>query len=86
MHTLCMPHISIRITSSSMASNIEDALIKAESIQVNHGILGRTFNYGSLIISGAGDPQAPVPGISDPMSLRRVFMGTPDQAGQTRTA
>jgi hypothetical protein len=46
----------------------------AESIQVNQSIFGRILNYGSIVVSGAGNPQAPVPGISDPMVFRRKFM------------
>ena len=53
---------------------VELYIPKVESIQVHQGILGRIFNYGSLIISGAGNPQAPIPGISDPMAFRRGFM------------
>ncbi len=52
-----------------------------ESSQVHQGILGRIFNYGSLIISGAGNPQAPIPGISDPMAFRRGFMEMQETAG-----
>lgn len=63
---------------------IELNINKVESIQVNQGILGRVFNFGSLIVSGAGNPQAPIPGISDPMSFRRVFMETQDQAAQPK--
>lgn len=57
---------------------IELNISKVESIQVNQGILGRIFNYGTLVISGAGNPQAPIPGISDPMSFRRAFMESQD--------
>lgn len=53
---------------------IEININKIESIQVDQSILGRIFNYGTLVISGAGNPQAPIPGISDPMSFRRAFM------------
>lgn len=59
---------------------IELNISKVESIQVNQGIFGRIFNYGTLIISGAGNPQAPIPGISDPMTFRRLFMESQDQA------
>lgn len=65
---------------------IELNINKVESIQVDQGILGRIFNYGSLVISGAGNPQAPIPGISDPMNFRRVFMETQDQAAQAHAA
>ena len=43
-------------------STIEINLQRIESIQVNQGILGRIFNFGSIIVSGAGNPQAPIPG------------------------
>jgi membrane protein YdbS with pleckstrin-like domain len=65
---------------------IELNINKVESIQVNQSIIGRIFNYGSLSISGAGNPQAPIPGISNPMGFRRVFMEIQDQASQTKSA
>lgn len=55
-------------------STIELNINKVESIQVQQGILGRIFNFGTLIISGAGNPQAPILGISEPMAFRRAFM------------
>lgn len=61
---------------------IELNINKVESIQVDQGILGRIFNYGTLVISGAGNPQAPIPGISSPMLFRRAFMESQDQAAQ----
>lgn len=63
---------------------IELNISKVESIQVNQDIPGRIFNYGTLIISGAGNPQAPIPGISDPMSFRRAFMEAQDSAGEAK--
>ncbi|TDA68457.1 PH domain-containing protein [Sulfuricurvum sp. IAE1] len=56
-------------------STIELNINKIESIQVQQGILGRILNFGTLIISGAGNPQAPIPNISNPMEFRRVYMG-----------
>ena len=47
---------------------------KIESVQVEQSVLGRIFNYGTLVISGAGNPQAPILGISNPMEFRRAFM------------
>lgn len=58
---------------------VELNITKVESIQVKQGILGRIFNFGNLIISGAGNPQAPIPGISNPMAFRRAFMESQDQ-------
>lgn len=65
---------------------IELNINKVESIQVDQGILGRLFNFGSLVVSGAGNPQAPIPGISDPMGFRRVFMETQDKIAQPKVA
>lgn len=53
---------------------IEINLNKVESIQVDQSIWGRMFNFGTLIISGAGAPQAPILGISDPMKFRKAFI------------
>ena len=54
-------------------NTIEINLNKIESIQVQQGVFGRIFNFGSLIISGAGNPQAPIPNINDPMSFKKSF-------------
>lgn len=65
---------------------IELNINKVESIQVNQSVLGRMFNYGTLVISGAGNPKAPIPGIAEPMVFRRVFMETQDSYSMTTTA
>ncbi len=59
---------------------IEININKVESIQVDQEILGRMFNFGTLVISGAGNPQAPVAGISSPMDFRRAFIEAQEQA------
>ena len=51
-------------------STVELNLDKVESVQVDQGILGRIFNYGSIVVSGAGNPKAPIPGISQPVKFR----------------
>jgi uncharacterized membrane protein YdbT with pleckstrin-like domain len=60
-------------------TTIEINIQKIESIQVSQGVLGRIFNFGSIVVSGAGNPQAPVPGISSPLSFRREFLSTQEQ-------
>jgi uncharacterized membrane protein YdbT with pleckstrin-like domain len=60
-------------------STIEINLQKIESIQVNQGILGRIFNFGSIVVSGAGNPQAPIPGVCSPLQFRRAFVDTQEQ-------
>lgn len=62
-------------------STIEINLQKIESIQVNQGILGRIFNFGYIVVSGAGNPQAPIPGISSPLQFRRAFFDTQENNG-----
>jgi uncharacterized membrane protein YdbT with pleckstrin-like domain len=61
-------------------STVELNLNKVESIQVDQEILGRMFNFGTLVISGAGTPQAPILGISAPMEFRRAFIEAQEQA------
>ncbi len=58
---------------------VELNINKVESIQVDQSILGRIFDFGTLVVSGAGNPQAPIPGISNPMAFRKAFMEAQDQ-------
>lgn len=60
-------------------STVEINIGKVESIQVEQGVFGRLFDYGTLIISGAGTAQAPIPGISRPMEFRRAFIEAQEQ-------
>lgn len=65
---------------------VELSLSKLESLQVDQGILGRIFDFGTLVVSGAGNPQAPIPGISEPMKFRRnlmEFQDTQQSAGRS---
>lgn len=62
-------------------TTIEINIQKIESIQVNQGILGRIFNFGSIVVAGAGNPQAPVLGISNPLQFRREFIETQENIG-----
>jgi uncharacterized membrane protein YdbT with pleckstrin-like domain len=57
---------------------IEMFLEKIESIQVDQGVLGRMFNFGSVVISGTGVHSAPFKSISDPLALRKNFMMAAD--------
>lgn len=54
-------------------NTVEMNISKVESIQVDQGILGRIFNFGSVLVAGAGDPKAPIPGISHPLKFRKMF-------------
>ena len=53
-----------------MVSYVEQALTRGESVL--H--LGRMLDFGTIVIAGGGTPQAPVPGIRDPMGFRRDFL------------
>lgn len=53
---------------------VEMNITKVETIQVHQGIIGRILNYGTVIISGAGNPQAPIKGIAEPIKFRTKFM------------
>jgi uncharacterized membrane protein YdbT with pleckstrin-like domain len=57
---------------------VEMNLNRVESIQVEQGVLGRMFNFGTLIFSGTGTSHAPLDGIADPMGFRKAFISAQD--------
>jgi uncharacterized membrane protein YdbT with pleckstrin-like domain len=57
---------------------VEINLSKAESIQVDQGLLGRLIDFGTLLIAGTGTSHAPLKGIADPMDFRRAFIEAQD--------
>ncbi len=61
-------------------NTVEINLAKVESVQVDQDVIGRLFDFGTLIIAGAGDPQAPLRGISAPMEFRKAFMEAQERA------
>jgi uncharacterized membrane protein YdbT with pleckstrin-like domain len=63
---------------------IELNLLKVESIQVEQGVIGRLFNYGTIIISGGGNPLAPIAKISNPLMFRNRFVEATDGIQQTK--
>lgn len=50
---------------------LELRLKQVESVRVNQGILGRIFNYGSIIVTGSGGTSGKFPMISNPLELRK---------------
>lgn len=60
-------------------NTIEINLQRIESIRVNQGIFGRMLNYGSIVVAGAGNPHAPIAGISDPMEFRKACIETQEK-------
>jgi membrane protein YdbS with pleckstrin-like domain len=59
---------------------VEINLDKVESIQVEQGLLGRLFNFGTLIVAGTGTSHAPLTGIAEPMGFRKAFIEAQDGA------
>ena len=53
---------------------IEINLQKIESVQVDQHVLGRIFDYGTIVNAGAGTPNLSVPSISHPLLFRKHFM------------
>ena len=41
-----------------------------ESLEINQGILGRIFNFGSVVVKGTGGSSAPIPYINRPLQFR----------------
>ena len=57
---------------------VEMALSRLESVQVNQDILGRIFDFGTVVLSGAGNPQAPLIGIKNPLKFRAAVLSALD--------
>jgi uncharacterized membrane protein YdbT with pleckstrin-like domain len=56
-----------------MRDTVELPVKRVESVQVQQGILGRLFNFGTVIVAGAGNPQAKIKNVRDPLAFREVF-------------
>lgn len=52
-------------------TSLETLLTKVEGIQVNQGILGRIFNYGTIMVKGTGGTSNPFHKIEEPMEFRK---------------
>lgn len=59
---------------------VEFNLQKVESLQVRQGVIARLLGFGTIVIAGGGVPQAPVPGIRDPLGFRRAFLEAQEAA------
>lgn len=49
----------------------EMPLHRVESVRVHQSIWGRLFNFGTLHISGAGNPLVVIPSVFDPLAFRQ---------------
>jgi uncharacterized membrane protein YdbT with pleckstrin-like domain len=52
---------------------IEQRISKIESIRIEQDILGRIFNYGTLVIHGTGGATTPIPNVNDPLIFQRAI-------------
>jgi uncharacterized membrane protein YdbT with pleckstrin-like domain len=57
---------------------IEINLGKVESIQVDQSLLGRLFDFGTLVVAGTGASHAPLTGIAAPLAFRKAFIEAHD--------
>ncbi len=53
-------------------NTVELRLEKVESLGIHQGIIGRIFNYGSVVVRGTGGTNTPIPNIKDPMKFRSI--------------
>lgn len=53
-------------------NTVELRIDKVESLGIHQGILGRIFNYGSIVIKGTGGTNTPIPNIKAPMQFRSI--------------
>ena len=51
---------------------------KVESVQVDQGVLGRIFDFGTVTLTGTGVQSAPFRSIADPLQFRKSFMTAAD--------
>jgi uncharacterized membrane protein YdbT with pleckstrin-like domain len=58
---------------------VELNIVRIESIQISQGLIGRIFNFGSLLMSGTGTTSAPIPGIANPLAFRNQFFEIQEQ-------
>jgi len=51
--------------------SIEILLNKVEGVQVDQGVMGRIFNYGSVLVSGLGGTRESFRDVARPLEFRR---------------
>ena len=61
-------------------NTVEISLARIESVQVNQSIMARLFNFGTVVLSGAGNPQAPLIGIKEPLAFRSAVLLALDES------
>ena len=55
---------------------------QVESLSVSQSILGRFFNFGTLIVNGTGGIRAPIPVVDNPLDFRKKVLETVEASRQ----
>lgn len=50
---------------------LEMVLTKVETVRVDQSIVGRLFNFGTIVVTGTGGTNEPFTSIADPLEFRR---------------
>ena len=53
---------------------IEINVARIESVQVEQSVTGRVLDYGTVVFSGAGTPQATIAHLADPLAFRKAVV------------
>lgn len=56
---------------------------KVESFHIDQGIIGRIFDFGTIVINGTGGGKSPISNIDSPMDFRRNAMEAIDKNQRT---
>jgi uncharacterized membrane protein YdbT with pleckstrin-like domain len=70
------------ISRRTMEMNMD----KIESVDVNQSIIGRIFDYGTIVVRGTGAGLEPLKRIDAPIELRNSVMTTSSSAAAAATA
>ena len=63
--------------------SIEILLDKVEGVQVDQGVMGRIFNYGSVLVSGLGGTRESFRDVSRPLEFRKRVQQSMDTSGHS---
>lgn len=66
---------NFRVISKSgliQRQTVEQILNRVDSIEVTQSLLGRLFDYGTVVITGTGVTHSPLSMIADPLGFRRA--------------
>jgi uncharacterized membrane protein YdbT with pleckstrin-like domain len=53
---------------------VEHSLAELESVRIEQSLVGRIFDYASLVVAESGKSEATIAGVSHPMEFRRMVL------------